>query len=84
VRKLVRDDKGQEWDPNRDHAWFAGYFPADNPEIAVVVLIEHSGHGGQVAAPVAMDIIEGYRQLNGAKGVPVGTTTEPESTGDEP
>ena len=49
-----------EWDPERDHAWFAGWAPARQPEIAIVVLIEHGGAGGQVAAPVAREIVEGY------------------------
>jgi penicillin-binding protein 2 len=49
-----------EWDPTRDHAWFAGWAPASKPEIAVVVLIEHGGAGGRVAGPVAREIIEGY------------------------
>jgi penicillin-binding protein 2 len=79
IRKLVRDDKGKAWDPERDHAWFAGYFPAGRPEIAVVVLVEHGGHGGQVAAPVAMEIIEGYRKLSGVKGEPVGSSTAAEA-----
>ncbi|HYU14875.1 MAG TPA: penicillin-binding transpeptidase domain-containing protein, partial [Candidatus Acidoferrum sp.] len=49
-----------EWDPERDHAWFAGWAPADHPEIAIVVLIEHGGAGGRVAAPVAREVIEAY------------------------
>jgi len=53
------------WDPSRDHAWFAGWAPANNPEIAVVVLIEHGGRGGGVAGPVAREVIEGYMQLEG-------------------
>jgi len=44
----------------RDHAWFASYAPADAPEIVVVVFLEHAGHGGKHAAPVATDIIKGY------------------------
>ncbi|MEZ6066167.1 MAG: penicillin-binding transpeptidase domain-containing protein [Planctomycetaceae bacterium] len=36
-----------------DHAWFAGYVPADRPRIAFVVVIEQGGSGGRVAAPVA-------------------------------
>jgi penicillin-binding protein 2 len=52
-----------EWDPERDHAWFAGWAPARQPEIAIVVLIEHGGSGGGVAAPVAREIIEGYFSL---------------------
>ncbi|MFU8802924.1 MAG: penicillin-binding protein 2 [Bradymonadaceae bacterium] len=44
----------------RDHAWFAAYAPYDNPEIVIVVFLEHGGHGGAEAAPVAMRIIEEY------------------------
>ncbi len=44
----------------RDHAWFLAVAPAENPVIALVVLVEHSGHGGSVAAPIAKDILEGY------------------------
>ncbi|HEY3356168.1 MAG TPA: penicillin-binding protein 2 [Polyangia bacterium] len=43
-----------------DHAWFAGYAPVQRPEIVVVVLVEHGGMGGHVAAPVATEIIRGY------------------------
>lgn len=52
------------WHPYRSHAWFAGFAPADQPEIALVVLMEHGGFGGKVAAPVAKRIIEGYFQKN--------------------
>ncbi|AKU91204.1 penicillin-binding protein 2 [Vulgatibacter incomptus] len=48
---------------SRDHAWFAAYAPAENPEIAVVVLVEHGGHGGAEAAPIVMKIIEKYLEL---------------------
>ncbi|HWN70323.1 MAG TPA: penicillin-binding protein 2, partial [Haliangium sp.] len=58
----------QDWHPSRSHAWFAGYAPARDPEIAIVVLIEHGGQGGKVAAPVAQQIIEGYFQLVGRAG----------------
>jgi penicillin-binding protein 2 len=55
------DDKDFErWNPNAAHAWFAGWAPADNPEIAVVVLVEHGGAGGTVAWPIAKQILEGY------------------------
>ena len=39
-----------------DHAWFAGYAPADEPQVVVVVLVERGGMGGKVAAPVAQRI----------------------------
>jgi len=46
----------------RPHAWFAAYAPAEAPEIAVAVLIEHGGHGGSAAAPVARRLMEAYFQ----------------------
>jgi penicillin-binding protein 2 len=41
-----------------DHAWFAGYVPADNPRYAFVVVLEHAGHGGEAAGPLARNLIE--------------------------
>lgn len=35
-----------------DHAWFMGFAPVENPEIALAVLVENGGGGGQVAAPI--------------------------------
>jgi penicillin-binding protein 2 len=43
-----------------DHAWFVGFAPAGRPRIAVAVLVEHGGHVGDVAAPVAMEIVDKY------------------------
>ncbi|HVN72911.1 MAG TPA: penicillin-binding protein 2 [Desulfomonilia bacterium] len=44
----------------RDHAWFFGISPVEKPEIVVVALVEHAGHGGSVCAPIVKDVIEGY------------------------
>ncbi|MCF1709122.1 penicillin-binding protein 2 [Tabrizicola sp. J26] len=41
----------------RDHALFVAYAPADNPKIAVSVIVEHGGGGSMVAAPIARDVI---------------------------
>jgi penicillin-binding protein 2 len=48
---------------SRDHAWFVSYAPVQNPQIAVVVLIEHGGHGGSAAAPIAKKVIEKFMEL---------------------
>lgn len=48
---------------NRDHAWFVSFAPVENPQIAVVVLIEHGGHGASAAAPLAKKVIEKYIEL---------------------
>jgi penicillin-binding protein 2 len=44
----------------RDHAWFTCFAPAENPEIAVTVLVEHGLHGGSGAAPIARAVLEAY------------------------
>jgi len=43
-----------------DHAWFVGYAPASAPQVVVVVMVEHGGKGGEVAAPVARRVIDHY------------------------
>jgi penicillin-binding protein 2 len=45
------------------HAWFAAYAPADNPEIALAVVVENAGEGSTVAAPLARQVIEAYYGL---------------------
>ena len=47
---------------SENHSWFAGFGSRDNPEIAVVVFIEHGGMGGVVAAPIAGEIFNAYFQ----------------------
>ena len=42
------------------HAWFVAYAPVDDPEIAVVVMAEHSREGSEVAAPMARRILDAY------------------------
>lgn len=39
------------------HAWFAGFAPARDPQVVVVVLVENGGSGGSVAAPIARQVL---------------------------
>ena len=48
---------------SRDHAWFAAFAPADDPEIVVVVLNEHGGWGADAAAPTASKVVKAYFEL---------------------
>lgn len=48
----------------RDHAWFVAYAPFEDPQISIVVLVEHGGFGASAAAPIAKKVIEKYFQLN--------------------
>ena len=55
--------------PGLTHAWFICFAPRDNPEIAVAVVVEQSGHGGDIAAPIAKKILEVYfKQVTDALG----------------
>ncbi len=53
----VKNEKEKKW---TTHAWFAGFAPKESPKIVVVVLLEHSGAGGEVAAPFARFIFKTY------------------------
>ncbi|NGP77212.1 penicillin-binding protein 2 [Balneolaceae bacterium YR4-1] len=44
----------------RDHGWFIGFAPLDNPQIAVAVLVENAGYGSISAVPIASLLIEKY------------------------
>ncbi len=44
----------------RDHGWFTCYAPAEDPEIAVTVLVEHGLHGGSAAGPIARAVLNQY------------------------
>jgi penicillin-binding protein 2 len=45
---------------HRDHALFIAFAPADNPRIALAILVENGGHGGSTAAPIARTVMDYY------------------------
>jgi penicillin-binding protein 2 len=53
--QLVANSKAER---GQDNAWFASFAPANDPQYVVVVMVEHGGKGGQVAAPIARAIYE--------------------------
>jgi len=59
-RARLDEDPNRAWYYNRAHAWFAGFAPADDPQVAIVVLVEHGGAGGRQAAPIAINILSEY------------------------
>ena len=44
------------------HAWFTGFAPVESPEIAVTIIIEGAGSGGDYAVPIAKRIFDQYFQ----------------------
>ena len=57
------DDKGEIPYRFRPHALFVAYAPAEKPEIAIAVVVEHGQSGGRAAGPVAKQIIRRYMEL---------------------
>ncbi len=53
----------------KDHAWFIGFAPYKDPQIAICVLVENVGFGASWAAPIAKDIIEAYLKNDNNKKV---------------
>ena len=46
----------------KTHSWFAGFAPRDNPQLVVIVLVEHGGMGGATAAPLAKELFSLYKE----------------------
>jgi penicillin-binding protein 2 len=78
--------KGRTDKDLRDNGWFVFFAPRDNPQISGVVFVEHGGHGGTTAAPIAKHVLETFfakregRTLPTLKGLPA----PPIEDGDEP
>lgn len=49
------------------HAWFTGFAPAEDPRIAVTVIVERIGSGGDYAVPLARRVFDAYFSLNGSE-----------------
>lgn len=64
--QVVEIKQGEEYDEevlaesNRKHAWFIAFAPADDPVIALAVLLENGGGGSSTAGPVAREVIDSY------------------------
>jgi len=62
----------------RDHAWFATFVPAKDPRIVVAVLVEHGGHGGSAAAPLARAVVDAFLETQHDLVPPPEPEPEPE------
>ncbi|MBA3463916.1 MAG: penicillin-binding protein 2 [Deltaproteobacteria bacterium] len=88
-QKKEQDERDVEgYHPSRSHAWFAGWAPAEDPEIAIVVFVEHGGSGGRVAWPIAQRILDGYftkiHPMPRPGAAPGGKPTKPAAARKEP
>jgi penicillin-binding protein 2 len=64
VVSLKSDPKEVVPKEHQDHAWFIAFAPVERPLIAVAVLVEHMGHGGAAAAPLAKTLLEAFMHFH--------------------
>lgn len=69
--------KGRTLKNLEDNAWFVFFAPRDNPQIAGVVFVEHGGHGGTTASPIAKHVLETFFAKQDGKPLPVLPLKEP-------
>ncbi len=65
-REPGQDPEVNRW-RNRDHAWFVGFSPVENPEVVVVVLVEHGGFASKASVAPAMAILDAYFKISSAR-----------------
>jgi penicillin-binding protein 2 len=62
--------KGKTDKDLRDNGWFVFFAPRDSPQIAGVVFVEHGGHGGTTAAPIAKHVLDTFFAKQDGKPLP--------------
>ncbi len=80
-RSMLRDVRfagktGTAQNPRgEDHSWFICYAPADDPQLALAVIVENAGHGSEVAAPLAARLVH-YHLIGAAPEAGAGDLSE--------
>jgi penicillin-binding protein 2 len=64
----VKQTAGSEFG---NHGWFVGFAPREHPEIAVAVIVEHGGYGGDISAPIVHEILKTYFEKKHIKPSPL-------------
>ena len=60
IKQGEKYDRSKVQERHRDHALFVGFAPADNPQIAVSVMIENGEAGSRVASPVVRSVMDAW------------------------
>jgi penicillin-binding protein 2 len=67
----AKSAKGKTEKDLRDNGWFVFFAPRDNPQIAGAVFVEHGGHGGVTAAPIAKHVLQTFFAKQEGRPLPV-------------
>ncbi len=58
MKQNEKYDEKRVKEQHRDHALFIAYAPADDPKLAMAILVENGGHGGSTAGPIAREVFD--------------------------
>ncbi|MFC7518763.1 penicillin-binding protein 2 [Herbaspirillum sp. GCM10030257] len=75
IKKNEKYDAKKMAEHHRDHSWYMTFAPADNPTIALAVIVENAGFGAQAAAPIARIVLDYH--LLGKRPQPAPDKTAP-------
>jgi penicillin-binding protein 2 len=67
IAQEAKYDRNKIHERNRDHALFISYAPADNPRVAVAVMVENGEHGSSGAAPIARKLYDAWFDIEKSK-----------------
>jgi penicillin-binding protein 2 len=81
MKQNEKYDESRVAEQYRDHALYIAYAPADDPKIALAILVENGGHGGSAAAPIARAVFD-YAVLGKETRPPRGPDGIEEGPGD--
>jgi penicillin-binding protein 2 len=81
MKQNEKYDESRVAEQYRDHALYIAYAPADDPKIALAILVENGGHGGSAAAPIARAVFD-YAVLGKETRPPKGPDGIEEGPGD--
>lgn len=54
--QVISEEKGKHY--IKEHSWFVGFAPADDPKFVCAVIVENAGHGSEVAAPITKELLD--------------------------
>jgi penicillin-binding protein 2 len=82
IKQTEKYDEKRTAERHRDHALFVAFAPAEDPKIALAVVVENSGFGARAAAPIARQVLD-YYLLGKRKGKPAEPAPAPADDDDE-
>jgi penicillin-binding protein 2 len=84
IKKNEKYDAKKLAERHRDHAWYIAYAPADKPRIAVAIIVENGGFGGEASAPIVRSAFDYYLLGKRSKVKTIKTPELTNSVSEEP